>query len=192
MRFDPVIEIVSDEEVYGPAEDSLMMIESIRVSPGDRAFEAGCGSGIIALHCAKAGADVTASDISPIAVECTRRNAARNGLRIKAFQGDLLEAAEGRYDVIIFNPPYLPEDEADDPRWTGGRSGTETAILFLEQCRERLTLGGRAYTIASSLAGRERFEAAAEMFGFHCSILNKKRMFFEELAVYELTLRTEG
>jgi release factor glutamine methyltransferase len=192
MRFDPDIEIVCDGGVYEPAEDSRMMVESVEVEPGDRVFEVGCGSGIVALHCAKAGADVTASDISPEAVLCARDNASRNKLKIRAAEGDMMEAASGEYDVIIFNPPYLPEGGADDPRWTGGRSGIEAAIRFLEQCGRHLAVGGRVYTIASSLAGRREFEEAAERLGYDRRIVNEKRIFFEELAVYELTPRSDG
>jgi len=192
MRFDPGIEIICGEGVYEPAEDSRMMVEAVSVSPGDRVFEAGCGSGVIALHCAKAGASVVASDISPEAVSCARDNASRNGLRMEAVVGDLLEAAKGEFDLMIFNPPYLPEGAGDDPRWTGGRSGSEAAIRFLGQCKGRLAGGGRAYTIVSSLSGSHAFEEAAERLGFRHRVVERKRMFFEELAVYELRPSTDG
>lgn len=191
MRFDPGIEIICGMGVYEPAEDSMLMLGSVEVNAGDRVFEAGCGSGIIALHCAKAGADVTASDISQGATECARENASRNNLKIKVLAGDLLDAADGRYDLIIFNPPYLPEGGADDPIWTGGRMGTELTLRFLEQCRTRLSPGGRVFAIVSSLSGQKGFEEAADRIGFAHKIVNRSRIFFEELAVYELALRTE-
>ena len=55
-----------------------------------------------------------------------------------------------------------------------------------------MSAAGKAYTIVSSLAGGRDFEDAAEQLGFDFRIVNRKRIFFEDLAVYELSLRTEG
>src|SRR3989442_9595478 len=59
---------------------------------GKSLLEIGCGSGVVALCAARAGAEVTAVDINPEAVRCTLANAAKNKLRVNARIGDLFSS----------------------------------------------------------------------------------------------------
>jgi release factor glutamine methyltransferase len=56
---------------------------------GKSFLEIGCGSGLVSLCAARAGAEATAVDINPDAVRCTLANAARNNLRGDVRGGDL-------------------------------------------------------------------------------------------------------
>ena len=56
-------------EVYEPAEDTFLLVDSIDISKGDSVFELGSGSGLIALYCASLGANVVCSDINPFSIE---------------------------------------------------------------------------------------------------------------------------
>jgi ribosomal protein L3 glutamine methyltransferase len=75
----------------------------------------GTGSGCIAVACALAFPDaaVTATDISSEALEVARKNVEQHQLaaRLRLRQADLLDGVEGTYDIIISNPPYVPESE---------------------------------------------------------------------------------
>jgi release factor glutamine methyltransferase len=158
-------------------------------------LELGCGTGIVALHAAKLGASVTAADISPIAIECTRRNAARNDLKVKVVRSDLFEDIRGSFDVVAFNPPYLPREGGStswiERSWDGGDQGSEVSVRFLEQAWKHLAPGGRAYLVLSSIGGlmsvlraaRERYEA---------ELIAEERMFFESVYVYRLKARHFG
>ncbi len=76
------------------------------VTPGCRAIDVGCGSGILALAAAKLGArDVLAIDLDESAVKVARENIEKNGLtdRVRAIHGDLLQRREERADVIVAN-----------------------------------------------------------------------------------------
>jgi ribosomal protein L3 glutamine methyltransferase len=78
-------------------------------------LEVGTGSGCIAIACALAFPDaaVTATDISSEALEVALKNVERHQLagRLQLQQADLLDGVEGVYDIIISNPPYVPESE---------------------------------------------------------------------------------
>jgi release factor glutamine methyltransferase len=209
MKFDRTIIIICAGGVYEPAEDSLSLIEIIDVKKGDRVLDMGTGSGIAALHCAKAGAVVTAADINPVAVRCAKDNAKRNSLAISAVQSDLFSRVSGIFDVISFNPPYLPSemDGADNPAWTGGSTGHEIIERFLKEAKPHLAPGGTVYVILSSLSvsrdGRrahpshsstvlrciDRLITIKEM-GYSIEVVVERRMFFEQL--YGLRLKPYG
>jgi release factor glutamine methyltransferase len=83
---------------------------------GLRVLEIGTGSGAIALALGKElpGADITATDVSPLALEIAASNADKHGMgdRIRLLEGDLYEPVAGaRFDLIVSNPPYLAEEE---------------------------------------------------------------------------------
>ncbi len=78
-----------------------------------RVVDVGTGSGCIAVACAMAfpGAVVDAVDSSVEALEVAARNVQRHGVgdRVRLLRGDLLDGCEGPYDLVISNPPYVPQ-----------------------------------------------------------------------------------
>jgi release factor glutamine methyltransferase len=141
--------------VYQPREDSFLMIKAINVKPKEKLLEIGTGAGIIAIHCAKAGADVTAVDVNPHAVNCAKINTVLNKVKVKVLESDLFSNVSGKYDKIIFNPPYLPSDKKDkfyDISYSGGKTGLEVTNKFLRESLKHLKTQGDIYFILSSLA----------------------------------------
>lgn len=71
------------------------------------------GSGCLAVALAheRPRATLVATDLSAEALEVARRNAARHqvGGRIRFVQTDLLRGVDDRFDLIVSNPPYVPE-----------------------------------------------------------------------------------
>ena len=131
MEYDPSIDIAEDPEVYPPSDDSILLIESLDVVPGEKVLEVGCGSGVVSIHCAKNGCDVTAVDVNPRAVELARRNAGANGADIPVCESDVYGNVDDVFDTIVFN---LPPGGRGGPAGEGlvrgtGRTGTapETA-----------------------------------------------------------------
>ena len=75
-------------------------------------IDLGTGSGNIAITLAqKIPSEVTAVDISPKALNIARKNAKKNGVKIKFYQNDMLNNITEKFDVIISNPPYISYDE---------------------------------------------------------------------------------
>jgi chitin disaccharide deacetylase len=94
---------VSEAQADSRAFAQLALTQS---QPGQRVLDLGTGTGIIAICLAKEGRGVVASDISRGAVRAARANARRHGVALEVLQSDLLDAITGRFDLIVFNPPY--------------------------------------------------------------------------------------
>lgn len=176
--------------VYPPSEDTYLMLQAIEVSPGERVLEVGCGSGFLALHCAASGGIVMAVDSDRRAVECTRANAERNDLELDVHESDVFEEVEGEFDVIIFNPPYLPSIDrvlggSMARAWDGGRRGVEVTLRFLEDLPRYMKDDGRCYLCLSSNADPEAIRRAVEA-EFRISSTMEESMFFETIYVWTI------
>jgi len=137
-----------------------------------RILEIGTGSGCIAIACAVAFPDseVVATDLSSAALEVARINVARHGLarRIQLLQADLMRGVSGRFDLIVSNPPYVPEGEVAmlPPEYqhepgmalTSGPDGLASVRRILQDAADHLTPDG---TLAVEVgAGRQALELA--------------------------------
>jgi 16S rRNA (guanine1207-N2)-methyltransferase len=129
------------------------LIEVMQIEPGQRVFDIGCGSGVVALAAASRAENVSvyAVDSNPRAVECTRRGAGLNRLSnvtaVLNADGDC--DAPGTYDVALANPPYY--------------SHFKIAEIFLDGARRALKPGGRVYVVTKHPAWYE--EAMPTVFG---------------------------
>ncbi len=192
MKLDPAIDITIDADVYDPSDDSYLLLSVVEVQEGDRFLEMGSGAGLVAIHASKAGADVVAADVNPHAVACTRRNAFRNDAKVDVVQSDLFEKIPQSFDVIAFNPPYLPEEGESkswiERAWAGGAEGTEVAAAFLAQAHRHLAPNGRMYMILSSFGGlRSLLRPARELYTW--TMLEEKHLYFESIFAYRFELK---
>jgi len=103
-----MVEVSGPPWVSAAQQDSraFAQLAAVQTSPGQRVLDLGTGTGIIAICLARVGRNVTAADISGAALRTARKNALRNGASLTYCRSDLLASVQGRFDVIVFNPPY--------------------------------------------------------------------------------------
>lgn len=97
-----------------PRPETELLAEAVFLhSSGKRVLDLCTGSGCIAVTVAKLGTPsfVAASDVSAEALVVAKENAAVNGVTVTFFCGDLFEAVQGTYDIIVSNPPYIRTEE---------------------------------------------------------------------------------
>ena len=186
MEFDPFIETAEYDTVYPVSEDSILLIRSLDVVPGERVLEVGCGSGVVSMHCARNGCVVTAVDINPNAVEAARMNAGTNCIPLDVVCSDVYDNVTGRFDTIIFNLPYLPVEEEGlaEKAWSGGADGIGPLPRLLDGSADRLNDGGRIVIVVSSLMDTGRLNGLLS--GYDVKVVDEEAMFFEKLRVLEI------
>ena len=192
------------KEIYYPDEDSYLLSEVLRKripsllskNKNLKFLEIGCGSGIQLLTLKSLGAEnIFGVDINEKAVEHCKK------LGFNSVVSDLFQAFERkvtrrfvamrmpiacpRFDIIVFNPPYLPFDSREPKNsriaTTGGKEGSEIINEFLKQSKEHLAKNSKIFLVSSSLTKGINFRR------FKKKTVGKKKIFFEELRVWELS-----
>ena len=128
-----------------PVSDLLGRAVLTETRQTDRVLDMGTGSGSNALLAAQTSTDVVGVDINPESVRCASSNAALNNLddRTTFHEGDVFEPISGKFDLIIFDPPF---------RWFKARNILELAFAdenyqtlthFMSEVRRHLSPNGR-------------------------------------------------
>ena len=140
--------LVVPASVFAPVSPEFNLLAATvlkEVKERDTVLDMGTGSGIQAILAASRAKRVLAVDVNPDAVRCARRNVALNGLthRVKVLRSNVFEKVRGRFDLILFDPPF---------RWTAPRDlweicsadeGYEALRTFLRESKRHLTKNGR-------------------------------------------------
>lgn len=181
------ISIESCDKVYRPAEDTFLIMDHI--VPGNTVLEIGCGTGIISVYCATLGREVTCCDVSPDARACAERNAIRNHVEIEILDSQLFGNVNGKYETIIFNPPYLPTQDRyeESEQWDGGADGFDVTRPFLKSASRFLTEDGSIYIILSSLTDIDGLMEEFKQYSFKEKA--KQSFFFETIFLYQLFMK---
>jgi len=121
---------------------------------------AGSGAGAIELALRRPQATVHAADINARALAFTQANAVLNGAaNVLPCRSDLLDGVDGRFDLIMSNPPYILDQAELAYRHGGGEHGAELSIRIVREALERLHPGGSLllYTGVAIVDGEDRF-----------------------------------
>jgi release factor glutamine methyltransferase len=168
--------------IYKPREDSYLLEKYVKKLVKGKVLDVGTGSGILALAALENTKDILAVDIDNEAVELVRKKG------INAVISDLFEKVGSKFDWVIFNPPYLPEDGEEDEEskiiTTGGKKGYELIEKFFSEVGNYLNKDGRILIVFSSLSGD--VGNIIRKYGFKFRVLEEKKLFFEKLFVVEV------
>lgn len=179
--------------IYEPAEDSFFISEYLKKhvplllkeNPNMNIFEMGCGSGINLKTLSDVGVkkkNIFSCDVNSKAVEKCKK------MGYNCVKSNLFEktAKRRKYDLIFFNPPYLPKDNREPKEsaiaTTAGENGNEIIIDFLNQAKNHLNTNGKIIIITSSLSEGIDFEDL----GYQFQEISRKFLFYEKLFLWEL------
>ncbi|MBO7519056.1 MAG: methyltransferase, partial [Methanobrevibacter sp.] len=182
-------EIETDDLVYIPSDDTFLLAENLEIKKGQSVLEIGTGSGLVSMYASLLTDDVTATDINYNALELAEKNFKLNNIgTIKLEFGDLFEPVKDKkFDVILFNTPYLPTDSDDiinddlNYAFDGGLDGRKVIDRFINQVSNHLNDKGIVQIIQSSLSDNDRTLDMFDRNGFVAEIAESEKFFFEEI-----------
>ncbi|NLO77554.1 MAG: methyltransferase [Methanomicrobiales archaeon] len=176
-------------QVYQPEEDTYLLLSAVakEIRNSDTVLEVGTGSGVIAQACSERAARCIATDVNPHACRMA------HSMGVEVVRTNLYDGLKGPFDLILFNPPYLPtaENERIDD-WLeyaldGGPDGRAVICSFASGLHRILKPYGRVLLLVSSLTGiHETRELFAEN-GFISCIVSEKTTEGEQLVVFRIT-----
>lgn len=184
-------EIETDDLVYIPSDDTFLLAENLEIKEGQSVLEIGTGSGLVSMYASLLTDDVTATDINYNALELAEKNFKLNNINtIRLEFGDLFEPVKNeKFDVILFNTPYLPtdiDDIIDDDlnyAFDGGIDGRKVIDRFINEVSDYLNDKGIVQIIQSSLSNNELTLDMFDRNGFIAEIAKSESFFFEEIVL---------
>lgn len=182
------------KSVYDPREDSTLLEKHVRQYAFGDVLDMGTGSGIQAITASynENVHSIIALDIQEGVVEFCRKNIISK--KISFFASDLFGIFKNdskfknkKFDTIIFNPPYLPQElKLRDLTLEGGKKGYEVLEKFLGEVNSYLKPEGIILIVFSSLTKKEKVDEFIKNNLLESELLEKQNYFFEELYAYKL------
>ncbi len=180
--------------IYPPQQDSQLLIDAMiqaEVVPGARVADLCTGSGVVAIAAAAAGAaEVAAFDICPRAVQYARESALTEGVDVQIHRGSWSRAVEfAPFDVVVSNPPYVPQGPVDDGAcipatagpahaWNAGATGRAILDPLCAAVPLLLDEGGTLMVVQSEFSNVARTLSTLREHGMRVEVVAKQTIPF--------------
>lgn len=169
-------------KTYAPSQDTELLRRTVKECRGRYALEIGFGNGSIIGELTKnfefaAGTELVLprGAVTSIGRGCGVAVADR----ATCFRSSI-------FDLVVFNPPYLPSGLLEDIAVDGGRGGIEVPLLFLDEALRVLRQDGTILLVLSSDGDLTRFEEGCRSRTLDVRVAAERDLFYETLYVYEL------
>ena len=181
MKLSNLQKRLAESSPYLPAEDTFFLADHIENEKGDTALDVGTGSGFLAKILSGSFRLVIGTDIS---INSLRQQYVPIRNRICCNAADVFSK---KFDLIICNLPYLATDEIIDPATDGGVDGFEIPSQIIKSALSCLNKSGKFIFVTSSLSNYQKLIDMVNSEGFSAIILARKKLFFEELILVQVT-----
>ena len=166
-------------ESYNPAEDTFFLEDHMKNERGNCALDIGSGSGYLTRVLSKSFSFVVGTDVNFDALK-TQLNKTTNLVCCNASDALLM-----KFDLIVCNMPYLASDEILYIATDGGPEGVVIPMKIISSAKNCLKPGGKFLFVTSSLSNYKKIIEKTKKLGLEVEILDKKKLFFEELILVQ-------
>ncbi|XP_020617802.1 hemK methyltransferase family member 2-like isoform X3 [Orbicella faveolata] len=170
------------QNVYEPAEDTFLMMDAVEKD-------------------AESLKERRATDINPIAAQCTSQTAKQNGVNVSCVVTDLVECIVphilGKVDVLIFNPPYVVTESEEvgshniEASWAGGKQGREVMDRLFPLVSSLLSSSGCFYLVTVAENKPDEIISLLDSFGLCGDVILSRRAGRERLSILKFIKRSE-
>jgi release factor glutamine methyltransferase len=176
-------------KTYLPSDDTALLIEVLSEYRGERCLEIGFGSGAVIASLSGRFSMVVGTDLMSLD-QAKATNRGETAGVVLADRACCFRA--GAFDLVAFNPPYLPSEGFEDRAVDGGEGGVEVPITFLVDALRVLRSDGKIVLLLSDHGDLQRFLASSRKLGLSVVEKRRKRLFYETLVVYEISKERWG
>ena len=181
MKLSNLQKRLAESNTYQPAEDTFFLADHIEDEKGKTALDIGTGTGFLAKILSNSFDLVIGTDINSNSL---RQQSAPIRNRICCNAADVFSK---KFDLIICNLPYLATDEIIDIATDGGTEGFEIPAQIIKSALPCLNKSGKFIFVTSSLSNYQKLIDMINSQGFRARILARKKLFFEELILVQVT-----
>ncbi len=176
--------------VYIPAEDTYMIIDNLNIKPGSNILDLGSGTGILSVYAYKFAKRLVSIDLSPYAVENTYWNLKQNDMLRKSC---IIQAnytyklpIKHNFEIILFNPPYLPKSQEDTTdlwlrRTWSSDEGINAIYNTIKNNIDLFTNKTELYLLISTHTGPKHILNFLKKYKLSVEIIDEQSFFFEKL-----------
>ena len=176
------MDVQADRARYLPAEDTYLLRDALRSCAGEACLEIGFGTATVISSVSERFRLAVGTDIIGV-TEAKLALSSKVDLvlsdRAKCFR-------DASFDLVFFNPPYLPAMKVEDRAVDGGPTGVEVPISFLEDALRVLRGDGAITVLLSDKGDLKAFAEHCEGMGLVVEQVSQKRIFYETLFVFRL------
>ena len=181
MKLSNLQKRLAESNTYQPAEDTFFLADHIEDEKGKTALDIGTGTGFLAKILSDSFDLVIGTDIN---INSLKQQVAPIRNRICCNAADVFSK---KFDLIICNLPYLATDEIIDIATDGGMEGFEIPSQIIKSALPCLNKSGKFIFVTSSLSNYQKLIDMVNSEGFRARILARKKLFFEELILVQVT-----
>jgi release factor glutamine methyltransferase len=175
-----------NEKSYLPREDTYFLLRLIMSHPSSTALEIGSSTGFIIKNYATISSFLVGLEIDRESVETARKEIDSWWVELVNGDGKKLPFRQEAFDLVFFNPPYLPSKEIVDIAVDGGKGGIEVTLKFLREVKNVIKRSAKVILITSSLSDVKKLRNEISKNGFTFVDERRERLFFEELIGFVL------
>lgn len=176
--------------IYPPSEDTFLLLEALKDIDSCKSFlEMGAGNAFISLILYSKFQEITLVDLDKKVINFLTTLKTKHSLKkFKILHSHLFTSlASKKYDVIVFNPPYVLSEKKQILSTDGGEEGVDVILPFLSSLKNHLSKNGVCFLLFSSLNNFTKIKNILKKNKLTYEQVVSKNIFFEKLKVIKIS-----
>ncbi|MDD3178020.1 MAG: methyltransferase [Candidatus ainarchaeum sp.] len=180
------------KNIYEPSDDSFLFLEVLKKKISKTyldVLEIGPGSGILSFFLSYFSKNLILADIDLNVINYLKSFITKYNLEnVTIIYSDLFSNINKnlKFDLIVFNPPYVPSNTKTIICDDGGKNGSEIILDFINNLNIFLKDNGNCYLLVSTLNNIDNIKKNIIKNNLKYFQVAEKKLFFEKLIVFEI------